>query len=212
MDLSHDKLFICLEGIVGAGKTTQINRIHSHLSPDCYLIPELNYIPPMKELREELRRTGRIANLSRADILKLARARGEIYQRLLSETDKPVVLMDRGIYTAMVFESEPLSMWEVEEINKKAGVIVPDLCFVLYCSANEALQRIDERRIREGKYLHRAIHENEDFIKKTKRKYFEIAKKRHLRLIPTSESADQVENILMNEIRNMRQSKKLSDR
>jgi len=39
---------ICLEGIVGAGKTTQIELLYKELSPNCYLIPELNEISPMR--------------------------------------------------------------------------------------------------------------------------------------------------------------------
>jgi dTMP kinase len=202
MELHQNRKIVCLEGIVGAGKTTQIERIYSHLSPDCYLIPELNEISPIKKIREELRKTGRISNMSKDDVINLAEARGQIHQKLLSKTDKPIILMDRGIYTGMVYESGPLSMWEVENISKKKGVVIPDICFILYCSAQKALERIDERRIKVGKYAHRAFHENEDYINETKEKYFEIAKYKPVILIDTSGTIDEIQDKIIGDINN----------
>lgn len=204
MKLHQNRRIICLEGIVGAGKTTQIERIYSRLSPDCYLIPELNDISPMREIRKELRKTGRISNMSEEDVIRLAEARGQIHQRLLNETDKPIILMDRGVYTGMVYESGPLSIWEVENISKRKGVVIPDICFVLYCSAQKALERIDERRIMTGKYVHRAFHETEDYINKTREKYFEIAKYRPVILIDTSGKVDEIQDKIIGEINNDR--------
>ncbi len=202
MEESRSKKVICLEGIVGAGKTTQMELLYDRFSPNCYLMPELNEISPMKEVREDLKKTGRISNMTNQDVLKLIRARGEIHQRLLPESNSHLILMDRGIYTGMVFESGPMNMWEVEEESKKEGVIIPDLCFILYCSSAEALERVDERRIRVGKYKHRAFHENAEYIEKTKERYFEIAKKRPAILIDTSGSKEEIHKRLMEEIYN----------
>tara|TARA_Y100000310_G_C20649328_1_gene798492 strand:+ start:720 stop:1340 length:621 start_codon:yes stop_codon:yes gene_type:complete len=202
MGNQQSKKVICLEGIVGAGKTTQIELLYSKFSPDCYLIPELNEISPMKEVRDYLKRTGRISNMSNQDVLSLIRARGEIHQKLLPGSNSHLVLMDRGIYTGMVFESGEMDMWEVEQASKKEGVIVPDLCFILYCDSAKALERIDERRIRVGKYKHRAFHENVEYIEKTKEKYFDIAKKRPIILIETSGSKEEIHERLMEEIYN----------
>ena len=204
MDKQGDKKVICLEGIVGAGKTTQIEFLYSKLSQNCYLISELNEISPMKEIREELKETGRISKMTEKDVIKIIEARGQIHQRLLNGTNNHLVLMDRGIYTGLVFESDPLSMWDVEEISKKSGVIVPDFCFVLYCSAEKALERVDERRVRLGKYKHRAFHENEDYINRTRDKYFEIARKRPVILVDTSGDKEDVQKRIMEEVYNAR--------
>ena len=203
MKEQQSKKVICLDGIVGAGKTTQIELLYNEFSPDCYLMPELNEISPMKEVREDLKKTGRISNMSNQDVLRLIKARGEIHQRLLPESNSHLVLMDRGIYTGMVFESGEMDMWEVEQANKKGGVIVPDLCFILYCSSTKALERVDERRIRIGKYQHRAFHENTEYIEKTKERYFEIAKQRPAILIDTSGSKEEIHKRLMEEVYNV---------
>lgn len=196
------KKIICLEGIVGAGKTTQIELLYSNFSPNCYLIPELNEISPMKELREELKTSGRISRMTREDVIKIIEVRGQIHQRLLNKANSSLIFMDRGIYTGMVFESGPLSMWDVEEMSKVAGVIVPDICLILHCSAEKALERVDERRVRVGKYKHRAFHENEVYINRTKERYFEIAKHKPAVLVDTSGSKDEVQEKIMGEIYN----------
>lgn len=202
MGEQQSKKIICLEGIVGAGKTTQIELLYEKFSPDCYLIAELNEISPMKEVREDLKRTGRISKMSNQDVLRLIRARAEIHQRVLPEIESQLILMDRGIYTGMVFESGEMDMWEVEQASKKEDVIVPDLCFILYCDSAKALERIDERRIRVGKYKHRAFHENAEYIERIKERYFDIAKKRQVVLIETSGSKEEIHERLMEEIYN----------
>jgi len=186
----------------GAGKTTQIGLLYERFSQNCYLIPELNEISPMKEVREELKRTGRISNMKEEDVLKILEARGMIHQRLLQGAGDNLILMDRGIYTGMVFESGHLDMWVVEELSKKAGVIIPDVCLILYCSSAKALERVDERRIRVGKYEHRAFHENEGYIDKTREKYFEIARKRPAILVDASGNKEEVYEKIMGEIHN----------
>ena len=95
MEKQQSKKVICLEGIFGAGKTTQMELLYDKLSPNCYLIPELNEMSPMKEVREDLKKTGRISNMTNQDVLKLIRARGKIHQRLLHESNSHLVLMDR---------------------------------------------------------------------------------------------------------------------
>lgn len=202
MEEQQSKKVICLEGIVGAGKTTQIGLLYDKFSPNCYLMPELNEISPMKEVREDLKKTGRISNMTNQDVLRVIRARGEIHKRLLPDSNSHMVLMDRGIYTGMVFESGGMDMWEVEQLSKEEGVIIPDLCFILYCSSAKALERVDERRARVGKYKHRAFHENAEYIEKTKERYFEIAKKRPAILIETSGSKEEIHKRLMEEIYN----------
>lgn len=202
MKLQQDKYIICLEGMVGAGKSTQLERLNSRFQPNSDLLPELNDITPMKELRDELRSTGRISNLQREDVIRIIRARAEIQQRFLKQSTKPLILMDRGLYTGMVFESGSLSMWEVEQISLASGVVIPDLCFILYCSVDKALQRIDERRMRLGKYLHRAFHETEDYLAMTRKRYLEIARARPAVLVETSGTVEQVENKIMETIYN----------
>jgi thymidylate kinase len=170
---------ICLEGAVGVGKTTQIERLRVSLSPDCDVIYELNGYSPMKEAIEvwknRMREREEVYGFDRQDVIDLAYARAETQKRLLGQTMKPRVLMDRGIYTSMAFESGRVELDEVEKINIKAGVIIPDQCVILECDVEESLRRVDERRIRVGKYSQRAPHENAETIQRIREAYRYIA-------------------------------------
>ncbi len=170
---------ICLEGAVGAGKTTQIGRLRAYLSPNCDVIYELNEYSPMKEAigvwKSRMGERREAYGFDRQDVIDLARARAETQKRLLGQMVKPRVLMDRGIYTSMAFESGRVGLDETEEINIKAGVIIPDQCIILECEIEESLRRVDERRARVGKYTRRAPHENPETIRRIREAYRHIA-------------------------------------
>ena len=172
---------ISLEGMVGSGKTTQIQLLDTHLSPDCYLIPELNQFSPMIQAIERwkirLQERNKTYGFEREDIIDLSQARAETQKKLLGKIrNHKYVLMDRSIYTSMVFEYDPVSMEEIKQINLDKGVIVPHQCIVLECPIKEALKRVDERRIYVGKYSHRAPHETKEFITRTRNLYRELAR------------------------------------
>ena len=187
---------ICLEGIVGAGKSTQVGLLYSHLSPNCYLIPELNQYSPMIEAiarwKLQLAKRGRSYSFEEEDIIDLAKARAQTQKLLLKEAKTKTVVMDRGIYTSVAFESDRISPEDVEKINISAGVIIPDECIILDCSVETALTRVDERRIRLGIHKQRAAHENDFTITRIRKAYQEIAKRKCIPLINTEGTEQEI--------------------
>jgi dTMP kinase len=173
---------VCLEGIIGSGKTTQISLLFSHLSPDAVLIPELNKFSPLKETIQKwksrvLSTNGKVA-FCKSDIIDLARARSAVQKKLIdSLPPKAYILADRSVYTSLVYESGELGCDEIAEINRGEGMLFPDFGFVLDCEPEEALRRADIRRNAEGIYLSRSIHETVEEMQKRRQLYLELLEK-----------------------------------
>jgi thymidylate kinase len=154
---------ISLEGIIGSGKSTQAQLILDKLGKDIYFIPELNGFSPLKEAiagwKTKISTTGIKFDLD--DISQLASSRAEVQRSFLEKCqDFNYVLSDRSVYTALVFEQGEVNPHKIFDINKLAGVLIPDKVILLDCDPEISLKRIDERRVKEGKYFSRSIHEN----------------------------------------------------
>lgn len=172
---------IALEGIAGCGKTTQVQKLHEYLSPRAYILPELNQHPIMGEAIQRWREKNQKEGFyfDREDIMLLASARAKSQKEyLVKESDRRWILMDRGIYTAVVFECGRLSMHEIEDINRIQGVLFPDICIVLDCNVEEALRRIDKRREFEGRYKTRSMYETREKLSDIREQYLELAKQK----------------------------------
>lgn len=188
---------ICLEGIIGAGKTTQIERLHKKLQPLTNLVPELNQFSPLKEvIAKWKRRTIESAKVefTRGEIEELALARAQTQKTILSSLpESPYLLTERSIYTAAVYETGGLEQEEILDINKRAGVISPDWGFILDCEPNEALRRVEKRRKEEGLYLSPSIHENLHEMTKRRQLYLNLTKiNQELILIDANQSKEEV--------------------
>ncbi|MBS3125158.1 dTMP kinase [Candidatus Woesearchaeota archaeon] len=168
---------ICLEGVIGSGKTTQLQLLYAHLHPDAHFVPELNQFSPLKDAIAEWKKklTDNTVKFSKEDITNLAHARAVTQQNILSQIS-PVryVLFDRSVYTSIVYDAGEVEPEEIEEINRNAGVIFPDKGIILNCPTDEALRRVDKRRREEGNYATRSIHETPEEIDKRRQFYLQI--------------------------------------
>lgn len=158
-------MYICLEGIDGSGKSTQINLLEKWLKDigqDVFMVRE----PTESDVGVLLRR-----------MLESSKATEENFQRTLAllfaadrtilmediqeaESAGKVVISDRCYYSSMVYQND--SEW-ISQINKH--VKKPDITILIDLEIETAMERC------EGK----DHFENSNFLKKIRKKYLELA-------------------------------------
>src|SRR3989344_6200332 len=117
---------ICLEGITGAGKTTQGNRLWTYLEKihAKALVINVKQYEPFKSVIINWHREGANQDFTEDQINLFALAQGETYRRnfthLIGKVD--YLIFDRGIYTSGVYQAGRLSCDEIIEINLREGV------------------------------------------------------------------------------------------
>lgn len=170
---------ISLEGISGSGKSSQVSFIYTLFKPDISIVPELNQFSPLKEVilewRERQALEGKVF-FSEQDIFRLAKARAQTQERIISKLKTSKIIMDRSVYTSLVYEQGSMEMKEIEKINRKEGVIFPDICFVLDCEPDTALSRINQRRNLSATYKSASIHETIAELNKRRKGYLSLIK------------------------------------
>ena len=158
-------MYICLEGIDGSGKSTQINLLEKWLKDigqDVFMVRE----PTESDVGVLLRR-----------MLESSKATEENFQRTLAllfaadrtilmediqeaESAGKVVISDRCYYSSMVYQND--AEW-ISQINKH--VKKPDITILIDLEIETAMERC------EGK----DHFENRNFLKKIRKKYLELA-------------------------------------
>ena len=158
-------MYICLEGIDGSGKSTQINLLEKWLKDigqEVFMVRE----PTESDVGVLLRR-----------MLESSKATEENFQRTLAllfaadrtilmediqeaESAGKVVISDRCYYSSMVYQND--SEW-ISQINKH--VKKPDITILIDLEIETAMERC------EGK----DHFENRNFLKKIRKKYLELA-------------------------------------
>jgi dTMP kinase len=171
---------ICLEGVTGAGKTTQASKISELLNfkgKNNIVVNEKQY-EPFKQTVINWHNSGADLDFSYEDILKFAKARAEIhrihFKPLLGELE--YVIFDRSFYTSGIYQaSNSLCPEEIIEINLKEGAIKPEEGLVLLCSPQTALERTEKRRKGINLYELPSINETLEEIIKRRELYLQLS-------------------------------------
>ncbi len=164
-------LIICLEGMIGSGKTTQAELLHAAISHS-YLLPELNQHSPLKETIQSWKKRRPTFTYTKEDILELADAYAQTQKKLLLLVPpNAMIITDRNVYTPIVYQADAMPMDEIAQIHKKAGVLFPEFGMVLDCAPATALARVDERRKQAGVYATRSWQENLMEFERRKARY-----------------------------------------
>lgn len=188
---------LCLEGITGAGKTTQslkLNQFVVSIGQSCLVVNEKTY-EPFRSVIINWHNSGANQNFQREMVESIARTRAETHGKhflpLIGKLD--YLIFDRSFYTSGVYQADgELSIEEVIQINLQEGAIVPEEGLILLCSPEIARQRIDLRRVRNSQYNLPSMHESIEEIKKRRELYLKLAKTHpELYLIDSSEKSEE---------------------
>ncbi len=195
---------LCLEGITGAGKTTQAKKIKQRwnfMNKSYKIINEKEY-EPFKQTIINWHKSGANQNFSFELIYKIAKIRGETHKNnfvpLIGILD--YFLFDRSFYTSAIYQAVgELTSEQIIKINIQEGAIIPERGAILICSSETARKRIDERRLKTNKYTLPSMHESLEEIAKRRELYIELAKQHpELYLIDTT---NKTENEVFEEVK-----------
>ena len=175
-------MYICLEGIDGSGKSTQIAMLAEWLTTIGQKVLKVreptesdigmiirNMLESSRATEDNFQNT--LALLFAADRLVLM---GEIGK---AESQRKVVISDRCFYSSIVYQNN--GEW-ISQINKHAKK--PDITILLDLEVETALNRC------EGK----DHFENRDFLKKVRKKYLELAEEENFYVINANNGLNKI--------------------
>lgn len=160
-------MYICLEGIDGSGKSTQLAMLGEWLEEyglEVIQVFEPTDSPPGQLIREMLT-DPKATNPHFQRILGLLFAADRmILMEKIRETEKQgqIVISDRSFYSSLAYQEDPDWILEINKYIKK-----PDLVILLDVDTENVLSRF------EGK----DHFENLEFLKKVRKNYLELAQK-----------------------------------
>lgn len=173
-------MFVCFEGIDGAGKSTQANMLYEHLTEDGINV-ELVADPGTTRIGQAIREIllANDAPISpAAQMLLFSAARAELAEYIKTKLADAVVICDRWLLSTLVYQGElnKISPDLIKTIFNGTTGLLPDLYFVLDLLPEEAKLRMgrpgdryercclrDRRRLRAA-YLEHAQDLNKDSV------------------------------------------------
>lgn len=153
----REGVFVVLEGVEGAGKSTQVRLLAERLRDEgreVVVTREPGGPPVAEQLRDVLLRQQDDGMEPRTEALLYAAARAEHVARVIRPAleDGKVVLCDRYVDSSLVYQgiARQLGLQDVAEINRWATEgLVPDAVVLLRLGAEEGLRRAAARHAAE---------------------------------------------------------------
>lgn len=169
-------MYICLEGIDGSGKSTQILLLEEWLN-DCGFEVMRIFEPTDSDIGRLIR-----------NMLRDPNAMGENFQKTLAllfaadrmvlmdeikaaEESGKIVISDRCFYSSIVYQNDPSWLYELNKFVKR-----PDIAILLDLGVETALKRCDGKD----------SFENKVFLEKIRERYLELAQKDHFFIIDSN--------------------------
>lgn len=166
-------MYVCLEGIDGSGKSTQIAMLGEWLGAyglEVLRVYEPTESPPGQLIREMLT-DSRATNPHFQRILGLLFAADRmILMDKIRDAEKQdkIVISDRSFYSSLAYQDDPEWILEINRYIKK-----PDLVILLDVETDKVISRF------EGK----DHFENPEFLKKVRENYLELAQKHNFLVV-----------------------------
>jgi len=160
-------MYICLEGIDGSGKSTQILLLEKWLNDcgfDVIRIFEPTDSKVGKLIREMLQHPEAASeNFQKTLALLFAADRMVLMDKIrAAEESGKIVISDRCFYSSIVYQNDPSWLYELNKF-----VRIPDIVVLLDLDVSTALKRCDGKD----------SFENKVFLEKTRKKYLNLEKK-----------------------------------
>lgn len=146
-------MFVCFEGIDGAGKTTQALNLVERLNADG-IAAERVFDPGTTRVGQAIREIllNNDEPMSRmAQMLLFSAARAELAEHIARQiTNGVVVICDRWLLSTLVYQGHgnQIDPQLILTIYSGTAALVPDVCFLLDLTAEEAEKRVGPPRDR----------------------------------------------------------------
>lgn len=198
--MKHKGFFITIEGVEGAGKTTQIHRLADALGDDVTVTREPGGTPVSEHIRDIFLTADTIS--AATELLLIAAARSQhVTELILPALNKgQIVICDRFSDATIAYQGyrKGIDLKIIEQINHIAtDGLKPDITFLLDLPPEIGLQRKRDS----DEPLTRLEHETLTLHKKVREGYLAVAKSdpQRVKLIDAQLDADTVHNLLIAE-------------
>jgi len=176
--------FLVFEGLDGAGKSTLINGIRSHLQSlgqQVYLTREPGGTPLGEEIRGQLLRAEGDTPLPRTEVLLYEASRAQHVDRVIRPAleQGKWILCDRFAPSTVAFQvgGRGLDRKVIDDLNNYAtDGLRPDLVILIDLSVEESLKRMSHREQERGQKKDRFEREAQQFHEGVRASYLEQAK------------------------------------
>ena len=198
--MKHEGYFITIEGVEGAGKTTQILRLADALGEDVVVTREPGGTPVSEQIRDIFLTADTIT--ATTELLLIAAARSQHVTELIlpALNAGQIVICDRFSDATIAYQGyrKGIDLHIIDRVNQIAtGGLKPDLTFILDLPPEIGLQRKRDS----DEPLTRLEHETLSLHKKVREGYLSVAKlePNRVELIDAQLEVDTIYNFLLTE-------------
>lgn len=145
-------MFICFEGIDGAGKSTQARLLHQRLTAmgrQSYQVADPGTTMIGKAIRELLLATDTPIN-PKAQMLLFSAARAELAAHISEQPPETVIICDRWLLSTLIYQGVINGIEDdlILSIFRGTSNVVPDVCVLLDIAPEAAAERAGPPRDR----------------------------------------------------------------
>lgn len=198
--MAQKGIFITFEGVEGAGKTTQVQRLATALGPDVIRTREPGGTPISERIRDLFFTSDGITPMT--ELLLIAAARAQHVEELVCPAlaANQIVICDRFIDASVAYQGYRggIDLELINQLNRAAtGGLMPDLTFVLDLPPEIGLQRQQQG----GVHCNRLDKESLKSHRKVREGYLFVAKSdpNRVKLIDATQSPDAIHAALLAE-------------
>ncbi len=198
--MKHNGFFITLEGVEGAGKTSQIHRLAEALDGDVIVTREPGGTPISEQIRNIFLSDSNMAATTELLLIAAARAQHVTELILPSLNSGRIVICDRFSDATVAYQGyrKGIDLKLIEQVNHIATAgLVPDITFILDLPPEIGLQRKRDS----DEPLTRLEHETLASHKKVREGYLTVATAEPQRVILINAQLDEnsIHQLLVNE-------------